>query len=423
MVHTNPPANPATSPVNPANPPANPATSPANPANPPAIPATSPANPATSPVNPATSPVNPATSPANPATSPANPATSPANPATSPVIPATSPANPATSPANPATSPANPATSPVIPAKAGIQGAGGDPPATDALGFLGDLLEDVVVHRRSGVRTDTDTPCAILRRRGGSAANAAVAAAGVLGPGRVRFFGQVGADPLGDRLLDELAGGGVEPCVRRDGRTGTVVVLVGEAGERTMLTDRGACAELDGFERAWLDDLAILHVAGYSLLEDPSATAARRMIGAVRGAGGTVSVDACSVGAIADAGVVAFRETLTEVVPDVLLCDAGEARLLESTGGYRQLAGLVIVKDGARPTRLYGEEFDGESIAPPHLEDVPDTTGAGDTFAGGLLAARLEGCTWREATEAGQAAAAAHLESLAELGGAMQTAE
>jgi len=291
------------------------------------------------------------------------------------------------------------------------------------LGFLGDLLEDVVVHRRSGVRADTDTPCLILRRRGGSAANAAVAAAGVLGPGRVRFFGQVGADTLGDRLLEELATGGVEPCVRRDGHSGTVVVLTGADGERTMLTDRGACAELDGFETAWLEGLAILGVAGYSLLEDPSASAARRMIGAVRGAGGTVSVDACSVGAIADAGVAAFRETLTEVVPDVLLCDAGEARLLESTGGYRQLAGLVIVKDGARPTRLYGAGFDGEAIAPPHLEEVPDTTGAGDAFAGGLLAAHLEGCTWRAATVAGQAVAAAHLKSLAELGGAMQTAE
>ena len=337
-----------------------------------------------------------------------------------PTTPTVIPANP---PANPTTPSELPTTPPVIPAEAGIQESGGDPAAVEVLGFVGDLLEDVVVHRRSGVRADTDNPCVILRRRGGSAANAAVAAAGALGPERVRFFGQVGNDTLGDRLLDELAVQGVRACVRRSGRTGTVVVLIGEAGERTMLTDRGACAELDGFERAWLDDLAILHVAGYSLLEDPSASAARRMIGAVRGAGGTVSVDACSVGAIADSGVVAFRETLAEVVPDVLLCDAGEARLLESTGGYRQLAGLVIVKDGARPTRLYGAGYDGEAIAPPHLEEVPDTTGAGDAFAGGLLAARLEGCTWREATVAGQAAAAAHLESLAELGGTMQTAE
>lgn len=286
------------------------------------------------------------------------------------------------------------------------------------VGFLGDLLEDVVVHRRRGVLTDTDTPCAIVRRRGGSAANAAVAAAGALGPGRVRFFGQVGDDGLGTLLLDELVASGVQPCVRRGGRTGTVVVLVGSGGERTMLTDRGACSDLDGFESAWLDGVSLLHVAGYSLLEGPSASAALRMIGEVRLAGGSISVDACSVGAIADVGVSGFRAILADAEPDVLLCDAGEADLLEATGGYRHLAGLVIVKDGPRPTHLYGGGFDGETLAPPTLDGVTDTTGAGDAFAGGLLAGRLAGSTWPEAVVAGHQAAAARLLTIATTGDA-----
>lgn len=296
-------------------------------------------------------------------------------------------------------------------------GAGNGPPQ---VGFLGDLLEDVVVQRLRGVLEDTDTPCTIARRRGGSAANAAVAAAAALGPGHVRFFGQVGGDSLGDGLLDELVASGVRPCVRRGGRTGTVVVLVGPDGERTMLTDRGACAELDGFETAWLSGVALLHVAGYSLLENPLAAVARRMIGEVRRGGGSVSVDACSVGAIADAGPAAFRSVLADVMADVLLCDAGEATLLEETGGYRQLAGLVIVKDGPRPTRLYGQGFDGDALTPPILEGVTDTTGAGDAFAGGLAAGRLAGNSWPDAVAAGHEAAAAHLVAITAAAGKVE---
>ena len=44
---------------------------------------------------------------------------------------------------------------------------------------------------------------------------------------------------------------------------------------------------------------------------------------------------------------------------------------------------------------------------------VTDTTGAGDTFAGALLAARLAGNDWPEATVAAQEAAATHLRAIA----------
>ncbi|MYI19588.1 MAG: hypothetical protein F4121_05725, partial [Acidimicrobiia bacterium] len=161
------------------------------------------------------------------------------------------------------------------------------------------------------------------------------------------------------------------------------------------------------------EGLRFLHVAVHGLLLDPRGWGAHGISAAVRDAGGILSVDACSVGAIADSGVDAFRDTLVGIGPDLLLCDAGEADLLEATGGHRQLADLVVIKDGPRPTRLYGAGFDGEALTPPPLERVPDTTGAGDSFAGGLLAARLAGSDWLEATATGQAAAALHLRALA----------
>ncbi len=55
-------------------------------------------------------------------------------------------------------------------------------------------------------------------------------------------------------------GEGVELCVHRGGRTGTVVVLVEPGGERTMLTDRGSATDLAGVPESFLDDVAVLHL-------------------------------------------------------------------------------------------------------------------------------------------------------------------
>ena len=50
---------------------------------------------------------------------------------------------------------------------------------------------------------------------------------------------------LGEQLVASLAAAGVDVRVQRAGRTGTVAVLVEPGGERTMLPDRGAAAELE----------------------------------------------------------------------------------------------------------------------------------------------------------------------------------
>ena len=63
--------------------------------------------------------------------------------------------------------------------------------------------------------------------------------------------------------------------VQRRGRTGSVVVLVGPDGERTMLPDRGAATELTDVDPAWLDGVTWLHVPSYSLLSEPIGAASR----------------------------------------------------------------------------------------------------------------------------------------------------
>ncbi len=276
------------------------------------------------------------------------------------------------------------------------------------LATLGDLLEDVAVHPLGDLREATDTPCVIRRRRGGSAANVAVAAAKVLGIQRVRFLGRVGADALGDQLLADLREAGVEACVQRGGRTGCVVLLVGADGERTMLTDRGSCKDLEGYEERWLNGVGLLHVPGYSLLEQPLADTAKAIIDDVRVNGGALSVDASSVGSISDAGLDDFCAILAELDPDVLICNRSEADMLDAAWAARELR-VRVTKDGPRPTVLSVQGFDEERIAAPPLSKVTDTTGAGDAFAGGLLAARLEGADWSESVKAAHRSAKEHL--------------
>ena len=61
---------------------------------------------------------------------------------------------------------------------------------------------------------------------------------------------------------------------------------------------------------------------------------------------------------------------------------------------------VVIVKDGPRPVRVRGSDRCSEVDVPP-LPGVADSTGAGDAFAAGYLAATIRGDGIREAVAAG----------------------
>lgn len=146
---------------------------------------------------------------------------------------------------------------------------------------VGDLVEDVVVRPTGPHRPDTDNPAVIRRRRGGSAANVAEAAA--VAGGRVRFIGRIGDDPLGERLVADLAAAGVDVRVQRAGRTGSIVVVVEPDEGRTMYPDRGAAAELGPIDGSWAEGVTWLHLPAYSLCAEPAAASTIAFADAVRG--------------------------------------------------------------------------------------------------------------------------------------------
>ena len=219
---------------------------------------------------------------------------------------------------------------------------------------------------------------------------------------QARFLGQVGSDAIGTVLLDELRQTGVDVgAVRRGGRSGTIIVLVDTRAERTMLTDRGACLELSDPQRAWLDGVSTLHVPFYSLTEGALADSAVALIGWAHELGVRVSIDVSSVAVIEQLGASRVTAMLSVLRPDVVLANGDEGRAL---GIDAPIAGAVtVVKHGADPVEVFADQ-DRFTVAVPALDQVSDTTGAGDAFAAGFLTAG--DVTVRSAVEAGCSAAA-----------------
>jgi sugar/nucleoside kinase (ribokinase family) len=259
---------------------------------------------------------------------------------------------------------------------------------------IGDLVEDVVVWAHGPLATATDNPSTISRTRGGSAANVAVFAAPLV---PVRFIGRVGADPLGQALVQTLSFAGVEPRVQRIGVTGSIVILVDAIGERTMYPDRAASAQLADVPLDWVDGAAIVHAPAYCFATEVSRATTLQLLRAARSAGATISVDAASV-SLLEAGEVV--SALAAVRAELIFANAAEAAVLERAGVDTRQA-TVIVKAGADPVRLYRPGGEIVTVPVPPVPGVRDTIGAGDAFAAGFLAATLQGLDPRAAVTGG----------------------
>ncbi|MEE9417017.1 MAG: PfkB family carbohydrate kinase [Acidimicrobiales bacterium] len=278
------------------------------------------------------------------------------------------------------------------------------------LATIGDLVEDIVARLSRDPRKGTDTPTKIQRRRGGSAANVAALARAIGTPSR--FVGQVGDDPLGQRLIDDLTQLGVDARVSRSGVTGSIIVLVDSGGERTFLTDRGAALNLSSLDDDILKGVEVLHVPLYSVLTGPLARTTFRLLGDAIDAEVMISLDLSSVAAIEEFGPAELLALVEHLKPVAVFGNQSELEALAVEPG-RAIAGstVTIVKAGPDPTTVLVADRPAIAVRVRPVEEVSDTTGAGDGFAAGYLTAIMAGSSPRTSVEAGHRLAALVLAS------------
>jgi sugar/nucleoside kinase (ribokinase family) len=271
---------------------------------------------------------------------------------------------------------------------------------------VGDLLYDMLARIEGSVAFGTDTFTTIHASAGGSGANAAawLASLGV----ETHFVGRVGDDVFGVVLAEELKSSGVEPHLVRDPSlaTGRVFVLVDGAGERTMITDRGAGEALSPEDLPeTLFHGGHLHLSGYIFSGGSRRETALSALRLAREAGMSVSVDPSSVPLLETIGPERFLEWTLGV--DLCLLNLEEGALL---GGARDPDRLlqellryypgVVLKLGAGGAVYVSADGERVRLAAAPVR-VIDTTGAGDALCAGFLAGSLSGVPAGEALQRG----------------------
>jgi sugar/nucleoside kinase (ribokinase family) len=231
---------------------------------------------------------------------------------------------------------------------------------------------------------------------GGSVANSCAVAA-ALGA-RVAYLGKVADDALGGVFRTEIATSGVHfpsPPLLAGAPTARCLILVTPDGQRTMNTFLGACVafgEAD-VDAALIADSAVLYLEGY-LFDPPAAQAAFRAAArAARGAGRQVALSLSDAFCV-DRHRAAFLDFLADV--DILfaneaeICSLYEANAFDdaATAARKDVGIAALTRSEAGSLILRGDETTHVAAAPTQLVD---TTGAGDAYAAGFLAAYTAG--------------------------------
>src|SRR3954469_2335891 len=249
---------------------------------------------------------------------------------------------------------------------------------------------------------------------GGSAGNTAAGIA-ALG-GRAGFIGQIAPDQLGEFYRHDLTSTGVEfitPANDVGQPTARSMILVTPDGHRTMNTFLGAAQHLsrEALDEEQIRGSAILYLEGYLWDPETPRYAMVRAIELARSAGRKVAFSLSDTFCI-ERHRDGFNALIDGGKIDLLFANQAEIEMLAGVPHLEtavdavrgKVETLVVTRGehGALATR--GSERADVPAEP--VNEVVDTTGAGDLFAAGFLAGYTRGLDLEQSLKLGAIAAA-----------------
>ncbi len=269
---------------------------------------------------------------------------------------------------------------------------------------LGDIFLDVHV-RLAQAANSALRPEPVAAVPGGAAANTACwlansgAAAG--------FIGSVGTDFAGDALVADLRLRGVRAAVSRipDMASGICVIARDPDGRTGVSVRRGAndVLLLDEPQRRLLLAAAWIHVSAYAFFAKSSRPVVLEAIELARSQGSPVSLDLGAPHLVHEVGPAEYLQLLRAVRARLLFANETEADLLAGSDdpldAVAALAEIAILKRGAAGCVVCDGQRRTE-VGAVAANEV-DSTGAGDAFAAGTLAALAVGRDILDAVRAG----------------------